>query len=114
MNKKNEKRLDTVRLQNMAQAYARSAALMSAVEFDLFTAVSRGAGTVAEVAAALDIHPANADRLTTACVTLELLAVRDGRFVNAPDVEHFLVKNTPRYAGKWMLFTKRLWNEWAG
>jgi len=111
--KKNGKRLDTVRLQNMAQAYSRSAALMSAVELDLFTAVSKGAGTVDEVAAALDIHPVNADRLTTACVTLELLDFKDGRFVNAPDVEHFLVSDTPRYAGKWMLFTKRLWGEWG-
>ena len=62
-----EKRIDSVRLQNLAQAYGQSAALMSAVEIGLFTAVSQGAGTVAEIATALDLHPTNAERLVTMC-----------------------------------------------
>ena len=47
----------TVRLQNIAQSYGQSAALMAAVEVGLFTAISKGAGTYEEVATALDIHP---------------------------------------------------------
>jgi hypothetical protein len=35
---------------------------------------------------------------------------RDGeRFVNAPDVQRFLVKDGERYAGPWILFTKPRW-----
>ena len=41
----------TVRLQNIAQSYGQSAALMAAVEVGLFTAISGGAGTYEEVAA---------------------------------------------------------------
>ena len=61
-----ESRIDTVRLQNLAQGYGQSAALMAAVELKLFTAVSKGAGTFEEIARAIDIHPANAERLAGA------------------------------------------------
>jgi transcriptional regulator GlxA family with amidase domain len=53
----------TVRLQNVAQSYGQSAALMAAVEIGVFTAISNGAGSYAEVARAVDIHPTNAERL---------------------------------------------------
>ena len=110
----NKKRLDTVRLQEIVQGFWRSGALMAAVELGLFTAVSKGSNTFAEVAAALDITETNAERLMTACVTLELLELGgDGRMRNAPDVERFLVEGSPRYAGPWMLFTKPSWNDWG-
>ena len=108
-----EKRLDTVRLQEIVQGFWRSGALMAAVELGLFTAVSKGAGTYAEAATALDITETNAERLMTACVTLELLELdAAGRMSNAPDVERFLVEGSSRYAGPWMLFTKPSWNDW--
>ncbi len=108
-----EKRLDSVRLQNIAQAYGQSAALMSAVELGLFTAVSQGAGNIEEIAAALDIHPTNAERLVAMCAAMDLLRLEGGRYGNPPDVERFLVEGTPRYAGPWMLFTKPSWGEWG-
>lgn len=109
-----EKRLDTVRLQEMVQGFWRSGALMAAVELGLFTAVSKGAGTHSEAATALGITETNAERLMTACVTLDLLEFdSQGRMINAPDVERFLVEGSPRYAGPWMLFTKPSWNDWG-
>ena len=39
-------RLDTTRLQKMAQAYWESAALMAAVELEVFTAIAHGHDTV--------------------------------------------------------------------
>jgi len=108
-----ESRIDTVRLQNLAQGYGQSAALMAAVELKLFTAVSKGAGTFEEIARAIDIHPANAERLAVMCTAMGLLLRESGRLKNAPDVERFLVEGTPSYAGPWMLFTKPAWNEWG-
>jgi SAM-dependent methyltransferase len=102
-----------VRLQNMALAYQHSAALMSAVELDLFTAISGGRRDVASLAGALGISPTNADRLTTACVALGLVAHTPQGLVNAADVERFLVRGSPSYAGPWMLFTKPDWNAWG-
>ncbi len=108
-----EKRVDTVRLQEIVQGYSQSAALMAGVELGLFTAISGGAGTIAEIAAAIDLSETNAERLVTACHAIGLLSRRQGRFRNADDVERFLVEGGPSYAGPWMLFTKPRWNEWG-
>ena len=113
MSEAQKARVDTVRLQNIALAYGQSAALMAAVELGLFTAVSGGADTVEAIAAALDIHPVNAERLVTMCTAMDLLERKDGRYSNAPDVERFLVAGGSSYAGPWMLFTKPGWEGWG-
>ena len=55
----------------------------------------------------------NAERLLTALAAMTLLErPNDGRgerFANAPDVQRFLVKDSDRYAGPWILFTKPRW-----
>ncbi|HUN52050.1 MAG TPA: methyltransferase [Candidatus Sulfotelmatobacter sp.] len=113
MSKAAEPRLDTVRLQGLALAYQQSATLMAAVEIGLFTAIAKGADSLAAIAATLAITPINAERLVTACVAMGLVE-RDGeRFLNAPDVARFLVEGEPSYAGPWMLFTKPRWGEWG-
>lgn len=106
-------RLDTVRLQNIAQAYAQSATLMAAVELELFTAIEHGAGDVSSVALALSLPETSAERLLVMCAATGLLEKDHGRYVNAPDVARYLVKDSDRYAGAWMLFTKGKWNEWG-
>ena len=106
------KRVDTVRLQNLAMGFWQSASLMSAIALGLFTAVSKGAGTAAEIGAATGITERNADRLATVCRAMDLLETSDdGRYRNAPDVERFLVEGESAYAGPWMLFTKPRWEK---
>jgi hypothetical protein len=102
-------RLDTTRLQKMAQAYWESAALMAAVELEVFTAIAHGHDTVPTVAQAVHISERNAERLLTALTAMTLLTREKDRFANAPDVERFLVKDSDRYAGPWILFTKPRW-----
>jgi hypothetical protein len=102
-------RLDTARLQKIALAYWESAALMAAVELEVFTAIAHGHDTVAAVAGAVDISERNAERLLTALVAMTLLERQGGRHINAPDVQRFLVKDSERYAGPWILFTKPRW-----
>ena len=102
-------RLDTTRLQKMAQAYWESAALMAAVELEVFTAIAHGHDTIASAAKAVGMSARNAERLLTALTAMTLLT-RDGdRFANAADVDRFLVKDSDRYAGPWILFTKPRW-----
>ena len=103
----------TVRLQNIALSYGQSAALMAAVEVGIFTAISNGAATYAEVAKALDIHPTNAERLMVMLCAAGMLQTELGRHRNAPDVERFLVQGKPGYMGPWITFTKPQWNEWG-
>ena len=106
-------RLDTTRLQALALSYQQSAALMAAVEIDLFSAISRGDDTIPAVARALDITERNAERIVTVLTAMTLLKKTGERFANAPDVERFLVKGSPRYAGPWMTFTKPRWDRWG-
>lgn len=105
--------MTTVRLQNIAQSYGQSAALMAAVEVGFFTAISKGAATFDAIAKALDIHPVNAERLAVMLCAAGLVESREGRLVNAPDVERFLVQGQPGYMGPWITFTKPQWNEWG-
>ena len=103
----------TVRLQNIAQAYGQSAALMAAVELGLFTAIAKGAGTFEEIAAAIDILPTNAERLSVLLCAAGLLTRDGGRLRNTDDVQRFLVQGEPGYMGPWITFTKPQWNEWG-
>jgi len=87
-----EKKIDSVRLQNIVQGFGRSAALMSAVELGIFTAIDSGADTLEEVAGACDIHPVNAERLLVMLCAMDLVHLHDGHFTNADDVARFLVE----------------------
>jgi hypothetical protein len=105
--------ITTVRLQNIAQSYGQSAAMMAAVELGVFTAISSGAGTFDEVATALEIEPVNAERLIVLLCAAGLVDVIDGRLVNREDAERFLVEGKPGFMGPWITFTKPQWNEWG-
>jgi hypothetical protein len=105
-------RIDTVRLQDLAYAHRQSAVLLAALELGLFTRISRGARTLADVARALDVTETNAERLLVACVALGLLVREGNDFRNAPDVERFLVAETKSYAGPWLLAARRERSRW--
>ncbi len=107
------KRPDTVRLQRISKAFWESAALMSAVELGVFTAIARGDNTIARLSAAINIEEVNAERLLTALTAMELINRRDDEFTNAEDVQRFLVEDSPSYAGPWMLFGKPRWEGWG-
>ena len=111
--KNSQKRPDTVRLQRISKAFWESAALMSAVELDVFTAIADGNNTIETAAKALDIEPVNAERLLTVLTAMELLSREGERFSNAADVDRFLVRDKPTYAGPWMLFSKPRWAQWG-
>ena len=64
-------RLDTTRLQRMATAYWESAALMAAVELDVFTAIERGHDTIPALAKAAGMTDRNAERLLTEALSGE-------------------------------------------
>ncbi len=108
-----EGRPDTVRLQRISKAFWESAALMSAVELKVFTAIANGNDTIDAVAEAVGIEPVNAERLLTVLTAMTLLERTGERFSNAPDVDRFLVEGKPTYAGPWMLFGKPRWDRWG-
>ncbi len=107
------KRLDTVRLQKMSRAFIESASLFSAIDLDLFTAISQGENTVARFATISGITELNAERLMTMCATAELIHWKDEHYENAEDVERFLVKGAKGYAGPWLTFLRPGWKNWG-
>ncbi|MEE2775367.1 MAG: methyltransferase [Acidobacteriota bacterium] len=108
-----KRRPDSSRLQDLALSFQKSAALMSAVDLGVFTAISQGATSEHEVAAAVSITPTNAERLLTVLRTLGLVVDDEGKLVNAPDAERFLVEGERDYAGPWILFTRPRWNDYG-
>ena len=108
-----QSRPDTVRLQRISKAFWESAALMSAVELKVFTAIANGSDSIEAVARAADIEPVNAERLLTVLTAMTLVERSGDRFSNAPDVDRFLVEGKPTYAGPWMLFSKPRWEGWG-
>jgi len=110
---RNGERVDSTRLQDLALGYWKSAALMSAVDLGIFTAISRGASDVPAIARTVDLSPTNAERLVTVLRALDLIQEHDGRLGNAPDVERFLVEGERDYAGPWILFTRPQWGRWG-
>ena len=107
-----QEKVDTVRLQNLSYGHKQAAALMAAVELDLFTKVSQGAKRLPEIVRATGLSPIQAERLVVACTALGLLQRDDGEYRNAPDCERFLVKGKPTYVGPWLLFSKRDFEQW--
>ena len=112
-----EKKPSTVRLQNLSYAHKQSGTLRAALELGLFTAVSEGATSVGEIAAALGLSDLDAERLVVACAALDLLEKDGDTHRNAPDVERFLVKGKPTYIGPWLIFNGwdfERWKDLAG
>ncbi|GAB4332065.1 MAG: methyltransferase [Candidatus Abyssubacteria bacterium] len=105
--------IGTERIQNIGFGFKHAAALMAAVELSLFTKISEGAGTLEEIARACGLSPLNAERLVVACASLGLVRKRGRRYVNAPDVEMYLVEGKPRYYGAWTLMGKGDWADWV-
>ena len=109
---KTQKKVDTIRLQNLSYGIKTASVLIAAVELDLFSKISEGATTIPDIAAVLKISSLNTHRLVTACTGMELLIKNGQNHINAPDVEKYLVKGKRNYAGPWMLVSKQAFERW--
>jgi len=105
-------RIGTERIQNIGFGFKHAGVLMAAIELSLFTKVSEGCGTLEAIAPACGLSHLNAERLVVACSALGLLEREEDRYVNAPDVEMYLVEGKPRYFGAWSLMGKADFADW--
>ncbi len=92
------------RLNELAFAFQNSAALLAAIELGIFTAISEGKATTAEIAAKAGIDPEAADRLLIVCKALQLVREEDGRYRNLNDVDRYLVETSPTYFGDYLVY----------
>jgi hypothetical protein len=95
--------LDPTHIMQTATAFWPSKVLLTAVEFDLFSALSHGPMTGSQLGERLGIHPRGVYDFFDALVALGFLH-RDGdgpegHYKNTPETAAFLVKQSPAYIG---------------
>jgi SAM-dependent methyltransferase len=92
-----------------------SKTLFAAHELDVFTILSRSGGATAQdLATTLAIDERPAEMLLTGCAGLGLLTKADGRYVNSPLAEEYLVKGKPSYFGGFLIFNdKHVYASWG-
>jgi SAM-dependent methyltransferase len=86
-------------IQQLASAVYPSFAMLAGMQLDVFTPLTDGPLTAAQLAAVLSVHREKLSRLLYALVTANLLTVEGDRFANTPEAQQFLVKGQPTYLG---------------
>lgn len=90
-------------IMEVATGFWASKALLTAVEFELFTELGSEDRTATELGEALGIHPRGRYDFFDTLVALGFLSRAgdgpEGRYSNTPETAAFLDKNSPRYIG---------------
>jgi hypothetical protein len=98
-----QSQLDPSHIMQTATAFWASKVLLTAVEFDLFTALGETEMTASQLGTKLGLHPRGTYDFFDALVALKFLD-RDGdgaegKYKNTPETAAFLNKNSPTYIG---------------
>lgn len=107
--------LSPLPLLQLATGFWASKTLAAAHELDVFSRLSGTEGTTASgLAGALAIDERPAELLLTGCAALGLLELRDGRYLNSPLAEEYLVRGKPYYFGGFVqMLDQRLYDGWG-
>ena len=102
-------------LMQMGLAYRSSAVLFAALELDVFTPLSAGPRTAAEVAAAMGgvSHLPALTTLLDCCVSAGLLTGEGDRYGNTPVADAFLVKGRPAFSANQFKYIENLYPAWG-
>jgi len=97
------KQLDPAHIMQTATAFWASKVLLTAVEFDLFSALGDSTMTATQLGEQLDIHPRGRFDFLDALVALRFLDRDgdgpDGLYRNTPETNAFLNRESPAYIG---------------
>lgn len=99
--------MKTERLTEMANAFKKTGALLAAIEFEIFTAISEGAENAVQVSEKTGVPEESIDRLLTVCKVLDLVYEKDGKLQNFSDVERYLVRSSRTYFGDFQIYDSR-------
>lgn len=95
----------------MAIAYRSSMVLFAATELDLFTAIGGGA-TLDALVSATGAAREPLRLLLESCVAEGLLTASDGKYLNTPATDTFLVKGRPTYSANQLQYAIDLYEPW--
>ncbi|MGX9788428.1 methyltransferase [Mycobacterium sp. MMS18-G62] len=106
--------LDPGRILDMGLAFWQSKTLMSAIELGVFTELAKAPLNADELRQRIGIHERSALDFFDALVALRMLERDGGTYSNAADVDAFLDKAKPSYAGGLLeMANKRLYVFWG-
>jgi hypothetical protein len=94
--------MDELRMDHIMQVglgFWASKVLLSAVEIEVFTELSKHPEDLAAISGRLGLHPRSARDFMDALVALKFLDRRDGKYYNTPSTDLFLDKRKPSYVG---------------
>jgi ubiquinone/menaquinone biosynthesis C-methylase UbiE len=97
-------------IEKLANAVYPSFAMLAGMQLDLFTPMKDGPMSAEQLAEALGVRPDKLKPLLYALVVAGLLTVKDDRFSNTPETNHFLVRGRPTYRGGTHEGFLRRWN----
>lgn len=80
-------------------AFWASKVLLSAIELDVFTTLSRGPEPYESLRGRLKLHPRSAHDFLDSLVALGFLTRTGDRYANTPETDLFLDRNKPSYVG---------------
>jgi len=99
-------------LQQSLNGFRESRALLTAIEFDTFSAVGAGADAPT-VAQTLGTDPRATETLLNALVALGVMQKHDGVFTNAPVAARYLVAGAEHDSRAAIRHTAHLWARWS-
>jgi (2Fe-2S) ferredoxin/predicted O-methyltransferase YrrM len=99
-------------LNEMIRSFMPSRAVLTALELDVFTAVSSGA-SAEQVAEKIQADPRATEMLLNVLVSLELLDKKEGRYFNTPAAARFLCMGSRDNARDGLMHTAHLWRRWT-
>jgi hypothetical protein len=108
------KPLSPERLLSLGMGFWGAKALLSAVEFGLFTRLARGRAGLGELTKELGLHERAARDFLDALVAMKLLEREDGVYANTPETDFFLDRAKPSYVGGILeMANARLYPSWG-
>jgi hypothetical protein len=94
-------------------AFWASKTLLSAVEMEVFTELSKGPESLESLTGRLGLHHRSSRDFLDALVALGFLERHDGQYSNTPSSDFFLDKHKPSYIGGLLeMANKRLYHHW--
>jgi hypothetical protein len=103
-------------LDALVRGFQPSRTVLTAIELDVFTALSQGpdaGATSGDVASRTSTSPHGMEALLNALVSLGLLLKKDGRYRNAPASDTFLRGGAQHDARAALMHTVQLWDRWG-
>ncbi len=97
-------------IEQLGEAVYPSFAMLAGMQLDVFTPLKDGPLSAAQLAAAIGVDSTRLRPLLYALVTTGLLEVEEELFSNAPEADHFLVRDRESYIGERHYLWSDLWN----